>query len=341
MRVLVTGSGGYIGVPLADALIGRGHDVVGWDTGFYQAGWLFHGPRRMPPLIHDDVRHIAPADLAGFDAVVHLAELSNDPLGELNPEVTHRVNHAGSVRLAEAAVAAGVARFVYMSSCSVYGLGDDGFRTEESATDPRTAYAVCKMLVERDLGRMASARFSPTILRNATVYGPSPRQRFDLLLNNLCGLAWTTGTIALSSDGTPWRPLVHVHDVAAAVACVLAAPREAVHNRTFNVGATRHNYRVREVAGIVAEVFPGCALTVGRSGGDDRSYRVSFDRIAHELPGFRCCRDPVAGAAEFRRLFERIGLSREQFESPAYSRLAMLRHLIRTGQVNGDLFWRA
>lgn len=340
MRVLVTGCGGYIGVPLVDTLLRHGHDVAGWDTGFYQAGWLFHGPRQTPAIIHEDVRRITPADLAGFDAVVHLAELSNDPLGELNPEVTHRINHAGSVHLAKTAAAAGVARFVYLSSCSVYGLGDDGFRTEDSATDPRTAYAICKVLVERDLSQLASARFAPTILRNATVYGPSPRQRFDLLLNNLCGLAWTTATIVMTSDGTPWRPLVHVLDVAAAVECVLAAPREAVHNQIFNVGNTRHNYRVREVAGIVAEVFPGCRLTVGPGGGDDRSYRVSFDRIARELPGFRCRRDPAAGAAELRRLFERIGLTREQFESPAYTRLAMLRHLIRTGQVDDDLFWR-
>jgi nucleoside-diphosphate-sugar epimerase len=297
---------------------------------------------RQPQLIVQDIRCLTAADLAGFDAVVHMAELSNDPLGQLNRELTFQINHQGSVRLARAAKEAGVTRFVYMSSCSVYGIGEEGeIKTEASPVNPQTAYAECKVLVERDLAQMADDDFSPVFLRNATAFGPSPRQRFDVVLNNLAGLAWTTGKIAMTSDGTPWRPLVHILDIAQAVACALEAPREAIHNQIFNVGDSRYNYRVREIAEIVAEVFPGCELTFGQKDADNRSYRVDFTKIATRLPGFACRYDALAGARQLRAVFERIGMTREIFEAPPYTRLKMLRHLIATNQLDAELFWRS
>ncbi|ABY34444.1 MAG TPA: NAD-dependent dehydratase [Chloroflexus aurantiacus] len=342
MKVLLTGSGGYIGIVTAPYLIERGHEVVGVDTGYYESGWLFHSGQRQPALIVQDIRRLTVSDLVGFDAVVHMAELSNDPLGQLNRELTFQINHQGSVKLAQAAKAAGVTRFVYMSSCSVYGIGEEGeIKTEESPVNPQTAYAECKVLVERDLAQLADDSFSPVFLRNATAFGPSPRQRFDVVLNNLAGLAWTTGKIAMVSDGTPWRPLVHILDIAHAVACALEAPREAIHNQVFNVGDSRYNYRVREIAEIVAEVFPGCELTFGRNDGDNRSYRVDFSKIATRLPGFACRYDAVAGARQLRAVFERIGMTREIFEAPPYTRLKMLRHLIATNQLDAELFWRS
>ncbi|MGQ9612183.1 MAG: NAD-dependent epimerase/dehydratase family protein [Chloroflexus sp.] len=342
MNVLLTGSGGYIGIVTAPYLIERGHEVVGVDTGYYESGWLFHSGQRQPALIVQDIRRLTVRDLVGFDAVVHMAELSNDPLGQLNRELTLQINHHGSVKLAQAAKAAGVTRFVYMSSCSVYGIGEEGeIKTEESPVNPQTAYAECKVLVEHDLAQLADDSFSPVFLRNATAFGPSPRQRFDVVLNNLAGLAWTTGKIAMVSDGTPWRPLVHILDIAHAVACALEAPREAIHNQVFNVGDSRYNYRVREIAEIVAEVFPGCELTFGRNDGDNRSYRVDFSKIATRLPGFACRYDAVAGARQLRAVFERIGMTREIFEAPPYTRLKMLRHLIATNQLDAELFWRS
>ncbi len=341
MKVLLTGSGGYIGIVTAPYLMARGHEVVGVDTGYYESGWLFHSGQPQPRLITQDIRRLTAADLAGFDAIVHMAELSNDPLGQLNRELTFQINHQGSVSLARAAKAAGVTRFVYMSSCSVYGIGAEGeIKTEETPVNPQTAYAECKVLVERDLSQMADDDFSPVFLRNATAFGPSPRQRFDVVLNNLAGLAWTTGKIAMTSDGTPWRPLVHILDIAQAVACALEAPRETIHNQIFNVGDSRYNYRVREIAEIVAEVFPGCELTFGQPDADNRSYRVDFTKIATRLPGFACRYDAVAGAQQLRAVFERIGMTREIFEAPPYTRLKMLRHLIATNQLDAELFWR-
>jgi nucleoside-diphosphate-sugar epimerase len=340
MKVLVTGTGGYIGTVLAPVLLDRGHDVVGFDTGFYNQGWLHNGVDRLPRADVRDIREITTEDLEGFEAVVHMAELSNDPLGQLNPEVTFKINHLASVQIAEAAKEAGVERFIYMSSCSVYGLGEDSHRTEESALDPQTAYAKCKTLVERDVSKMADDGFSPTFLRNATAFGASPRMRFDLVLNNLAGLAWTTGEIRMTSDGQPWRPLVHIRDISEAIACALDASTDVVHNEVFNVGSTDQNYRVREIAEIVADVFPGCETTFGTSDGDNRSYRVSFEKIDSRLPGFRCRYDARKGAEELRGVFERIGLTEEDFLSRSYTRLKQLKHLICTEQVDSDLFWR-
>lgn len=341
MKVLLTGSGGYIGIVTAPVLMERGHEVTGLDTGYYQNGWLYNGVKQLPRTIQKDIRAITSEDLVGYDAVIHMAELSNDPLGQLNPSITYKINHVGSVNLATAAKAAGVARFIYMSSCSVYGIGSTEIKTEESAVNPQTAYAECKVLVERDVAQLADDSFSPTFMRNATAYGPSPRQRFDVVLNNLSGLAWTTGKIAMTSDGTPWRPLVHILDIADALACVLAAPREIVHNQIFNVGDTAQNYRVREIAEIVAEAFPGCELTFGAGDTDNRSYRVSFEKIHARLPQFQCKRDARIGAQQLRDVFERVGMTEELFKAPPYTRLKMLQHLISTKQLDDDFFWRA
>ncbi|MBX6362667.1 MAG: SDR family oxidoreductase [Gemmatimonadetes bacterium] len=341
MRVLVTGAQGYIGSQVAPMLVERGHEVVGLDTGYYKDGCLYDDGLPVVPCIERDIREIRDEDLVGFDAVVHLAELSNDPLGQLNPAITFRINHLGSVALAQACKRVGIARFVYASSCSVYGVDTGEVKTERSEPMPQTAYAQCKVLVERDVGALADDDFSPTFLRNATAFGPSARMRFDIVLNNLAGLAWTTREIRLTSDGSPWRPLVHILDIGEAIACTLEAPREVVHNQIFNVGDSSQNYRIREIAEIVSEVFPGCALTVGRSDGDNRSYRVSFDKIHERLPGFRCRRDAATGARELFGVFERIGMTAEVFRHRAFTRLEQLKHLIGTGQVNAELFWSA
>lgn len=340
MNILVTGTDGYIGSVLGPYLINKGYDITGLDTGFYRAGWLFNnGEKTYPTYLNKDLRNITVEDLRGFDAVVHLAELSNDPLGQLNPEITFKINHKGSVKIAEMCKKAGIRRFVYASSCSVYGVGNDGYKTEESEVNPQTAYAECKTRVERDVSKLADDTFSPTFLRNATAYGASPRMRFDIVLNNLSGLAWTTGVIEMISDGMPWRPLVHIRDICKAVACTLEAPIEAVHNEIFNVGDTEENYRVREIAEIVGSVFPDCKTTFGDSGGDNRSYRVSFEKINSRLPGFSCEYNAKKGALELYSIFQQINLDQETFEARPYTRLKQLKFLLETGQLNGDFFW--
>lgn len=341
MRVLVTGTDGYIGAQLGPLLEDRGHEVVGLDTGYYRDGWLYDGVRPLANVVRKDLRRITADDLRGFDAVAHLAELSNDPLGQHRPEITFEINHQGSVNLARLCREVGVQRFVYTSSCSVYGIGSgDEVKTEESAPNPQTAYAECKVRVERDVSALAADDFVPVFLRNATAYGPSPRMRFDVVLNNLCGLAWTTQEIRMTSDGTPWRPLVHLLDISEAIACALVAPADAVRAQILNVGDTRENYQVREIAEIVAGTFPGCQLSFGPQDLDNRSYRVSFDKIGRHLPEFRCRRDARQGAAELREIFERVGLTRELFEFRAYTRLKQLEHLQRSGQIDDRFFWK-
>jgi nucleoside-diphosphate-sugar epimerase len=341
MKVLVTGSEGYIGTLLTSLLRARGHDVVGLDTGFYRDGWLYDGVKTTPRCIRKDIRQVTADDMKGFEAVAHLAELSNDPLGQLDPKLTYQINHAGSVALAKMCKQAGITRFVYSSSCSVYGVGSDDYKTEEAETNPQTAYAHCKLLVERDVSAMADDDFSPVFLRNATAYGASPRMRFDLVLNNLAGLAWATREIKMTSDGTPWRPLVHGLDICEAIACALDARREVVHNQIFNVGDTAENYRVSEIAQIVASIFPGCELTLGTNTGDNRSYRVSFEKIKAHLPGFKCQRNATWGAMELHELFERIEMPREVFDSRLYTRLKQLEYLLRTRQLDERFYWRA
>lgn len=339
MRILLTGADGYIGAVLGPRLLERGHDCLGLDAGFFRRAQLFEDHRLRPPVLPRDVRDVTARDLGGFDAVVHLAELSNDPLGALDPRLTYAINHEGSVALAKAARAAGVARFVYASSCSIYGASGPAVRTESSPVDPQTAYARCKVLVERDVSRLASAEFAPVFLRNATAYGASPRQRFDLVLNNLAGSAFVHGEIRMTSDGSPWRPLVHVEDIAEAVVSALEAPREAVAGEAFNVGADEQNYTVREIAEIVAAAFPGAALSFGPSGGDNRSYRVSFAKIAERMPAFRCRWDARRGAEELHAVFRRIGLTARTFEAPPYTRLVELERLRREGLLDAELRW--
>jgi nucleoside-diphosphate-sugar epimerase len=327
MRVFVTGTEGYIGAVLAPLLMQRGLEVVGLDTGYYREGWLYSDNRTLTE------------DLRGCDAVAHLAELSNDPLGQNKPEITHRINHKGSVALAEKARAVGIRRFVYTSSCSVYGAGTGDFLDETCPTNPQTAYAECKVLVERDVGQMAGPDFCPVFLRNATAYGPSPRMRFDIVLNDLCALAWTTKRIAMISDGSPWRPLAHVSDICEAIYRSLVAPEDSVRGKVFNVGQNSDNYRIREVARIVAEEFPGCEVSVGPSRGDNRSYRVNFDRIHRELPGFSCHHTVRDGARQLRQLFERIQMSPETYQFRAFTRLKELQYLQFSGQIDDELFW--
>jgi nucleoside-diphosphate-sugar epimerase len=339
MRILVTGTEGYLGSLLAPLLMREGHEVLGVDTGFYKSGWLYHGVSATPQTLNKDIRQITSDDLEDMEAVVHMAELSNDPTGELAPHITHAINHKGSVRLAQLAKGAGVERFVYMSSCSVYGLAAESYVTEESPLNPQTAYATCKTLVERDLQAMADDRFSPTFLRNATAYGASPRMRFDIVLNNLAGLAWTTKEIKMVSDGTPWRPLVHALDIAQAIVCTLNAPRAAIHNQIFNVGETTHNYTIKDVAEVIAEIFPDCRLSFGQSGADNRSYRVSFDKIKTRLPGFRCGWDARRGAQQLHDLFEQIEMTPDIFNGRGFTRLKQLEYLIRTRQIDDNFFW--
>ena len=338
MRILVTGTEGYLGSLLAPTLLSRGDEVTGLDTGYYKNGWLYNGVHETPHTLVKDIRHVTPDDLVGFDAVVHMAELSNDPIGDRIGDVTYDINHHGSVALASAAKRAGVSRFVYMSSCSVYGVAD-GTVDETSPTDPQTAYARCKALVERDVTALADDDFSPTFLRNATAFGASPRQRFDIVLNNLAGLAWTTHRIAMTSDGTPWRPLVHGLDIAKAIRAVLDAPREDVHAQVLNVGADSNNYTVREIAETVGAEFPGCEVSFGEPSADNRSYRVSFAKIREVLPGFETDWDAAAGAAQLHRVFEQIQLDAETFTGRGHTRLAQIEHLLKTGQVDPQLFW--
>jgi nucleoside-diphosphate-sugar epimerase len=343
MKIFVTGVEGYIGALLAPMLMRRGHEVIGTDTGFYRDGWMYSDSEAFnafPRFINKDLRRLTSDNLRGCDAVVHLAELSNDPLGQNNPENTYKINHGGSVALASAAKKAGVKRFVYTSSCSVYGVGSDDFLTELDKTNPQTAYAHCKVNVEKDVGAMADDNFSPVFLRNATAYGASPRMRFDIVLNNLSGIAWTTKKIVMTSDGTPWRPLVHVLDICNAIVASVEAPRNSIHNEIFNVGHDKDNFRVREIAEIVGRVFPGCEVSFGPGGGDNRSYRVSFEKISTKLPGFKCDWTAEKGAMQLRDIYERIAMPKEIFEFRAFTRLKQLQFLINTKQIDDEFFWR-
>jgi nucleoside-diphosphate-sugar epimerase len=324
---------------LAPELVRQGYEVIGLDTGFYKERTFYRDGVTPPPTLAKDLRHIRVEDLKGIEAVVHMAELSNDPAGQLAPTITYEINHRGSVHLAKLARKAGVKRFVYMSSCSVYGVSEEDGVTEESCVNPRTAYAICKTLVERDVKQLATKRFSPTFMRNATAYGASPRMRFDIVLNNLAGLAWTTQEIKMTSDGTPWRPLVHGLDIARAIIAVLQAPTEAIHNEVFNVGDTSHNYRVREIAEVVGDVFPGCRVSFGAPGQDNRSYRVSFEKILKHLPDFKCAWDARRGARQLCDLFTRIDMTKEVFEYRTFTRLKQLEYLIRTQQIDSQFFW--
>ena len=339
MKILVTGTDGYIGSLMAPYLVKRGHEVVGLDTGFYRAGSLYDGYGGFSTQILKDIRQLKLEDVQGFDACIHLAELSNDALGEMDPEITYAINHRGSARLAKLCKEAGVSRFIYASSCSIYGIASQDIVDEETEPNPITAYAKCKLLVEQELKSIASDDFSPIMFRNATAFGASPRMRFDIVVNNLSGHAWTSGEIRLTSDGTPERPLVHVLDICQAFCRALELPRDVLHNQIINVGDTKQNYRVREIAEVVARVFDGSRLSFGTSDGDERSYRVSFDKINHLIPDFKTAFDVEAGAKELKKVFEDIHFSRDDFEFPAYTRIRQLKSLVGDGLLDAEYRW--
>jgi nucleoside-diphosphate-sugar epimerase len=341
MKILLTGSRGYIGSVMAPMMMEAGHEVVGLDTDLYRRSTF--GPwTEAISTLQKDVRATEAADLEGFDAVVHLAALSNDPLGDLNPQLTFEINHQASVRLAALARQAGVGRFVFASSCSNYGAAGDAPVDEESELRPVTPYGESKVLVEREVAPMADRSFSPTFLRCATAYGVSPRLRFDVVLNNLVAWAFTSGKVLLKSDGTPWRPIVHIEDIARAFLAVLAAPREAVHAQAFNVGRDDQNYRIREIAEIVRETVPGCEVAFAEGAGPDkRNYRADFSKIARVLPGFRPEWDARKGARQLYEAYRRIGLAVEDFEGPRYRRIDQIRQLVASGELGQDLRWKA
>jgi nucleoside-diphosphate-sugar epimerase len=341
MRVLVTGHNGYVGTVLTPMLLAAGHEVVGLDTNYYRASTFGEEPRFGIDEIEKDIRDATVADLRGFDAVLHLAGLSNDPLGDINPSLTYDINHAASVHLATLAKQAGVERFVFSSSCSNYGAGGDDWLDENSAFNPVTPYGISKVRVEQDVAPLADDNFSPTYLRSSTAYGVSPRLRFDLAVNNLVAWAFTTGLVYLKSDGTAWRPFVHVQDMASAFVAAVEAPREKIHNEAFNVGWTQENYRIRDVAEIVVEVVPGSRVEFAEGAeADKRCYKVNCDKLAQTLPNYQPQWTVRKGAQELYAAYQQVGLKLDEFEGPRYRRISQIKSLIDSGRLDENFRWR-
>jgi nucleoside-diphosphate-sugar epimerase len=340
MRVLVTGNRGYIGSVMVPLLAAAGFEVIGLDTDFYSRA-NFNGVVPWTSTVHKDVRAVTTTDLQGFDAVVHLAALSNDALGEIDEKMTYDINAEASVRLAKAAKAAGAQRFVFLSSCSTYGASGDDFLTEEAEFNPVTAYGRSKVQAEQEIAKLADDQFSPTFLRSATAYGVSPRLRLDIVLNNLVAWAYTTGKVKLSSNGLAYRPLVHIEDISRAVIATLSVGRERVHNQAFNVGLTAENYRIRDVAAIVRDAVPGSSIEMAEGAASDaRWYRVDCRKIAALLPEFRPQWTLAAGARQLYEAYRDASLTLADVEGPRFMRIAQLRALMSEGRLQGDLRWR-
>lgn len=342
MRVFLTGHKGYVGTILVPMLLEAGHDLVGVDSDLYEQ-CTFGDEKAIQaiPEMRKDIRSIVKSDLEGFEAVIHLAGLSNDPLGDLNPESTMDINHAASVRLARLSKEAGVKRFIFSSSCSNYGAAGENMINEESDLNPVTPYGISKVRVEDDVSKMADSDFSPVFPRSATVYGMSPRLRFDLVVNNLVAWAYTTGKVFLKSDGSAWRPLLHVSDMARAFVAILDAPREAVHNQKFNVGRTDENYRIRDVADIVGETVPGSRVKYADGAEpDQRCYKVDCDKLPQRVPEFKPQWTVRQGAEELYAAFRKEGLALEDFEGNRYKRVAHVKHLISAGRLDETLRWK-